>query len=72
MIDPIVVVAESCDSLYRGDSVAEASQRGVKLTARSRSKWLVGLWIFSTVLATAGWWVGLSWAATLLAQYAVS
>jgi hypothetical protein len=35
-------------------------------------KWLVGIWVLSTVLGTTVWWAGLAWAATWLTQRAVS
>ena len=33
-------------------------------------KWLVGVWILSTVLGTTAWWASLAWAAIRLAQVA--
>jgi hypothetical protein len=42
------------------------------VTPRWRQKWLVSLWIVSTVVGTTAWWATLASAATLLAQYAMS
>jgi hypothetical protein len=43
-----------------------------EMLSRSPHRWLIGLWIFSMVIGTTGWWVGLAWAATLFAQRAIS
>lgn len=35
--------------------------------ASSAGKWLIGLWVISTVMGTTIWWIGLAWAAVQLA-----
>lgn len=39
-------------------------------TASFRGKWLVGLWMLSTVLGTTVWWAGLAWVAVRVTQAA--
>jgi len=34
----------------------------------SGRKWLIGLWIVSTVIGTTAWWAGIAWAAIRLAE----
>jgi hypothetical protein len=38
----------------------------------TRGACLKGLWIFSLVIVTTGWWAALAWAAISLARYAIS
>ena len=39
-----------------------------KISSEAARKWLVGLWIVSTVLGTTVWWAGLAWAAIRLVE----
>ena len=39
-----------------------------KTSPRFPHKWLVGVWVLSTVLGTTVWWAGLAWAVIRLAQ----
>lgn len=39
---------------------------------RYRPKWLIGAWVLVVGVATAGWLIGLAWAAVWLVQRAIS
>jgi hypothetical protein len=36
----------------------------------AKRKWVLGLWVISAVVVTAGWWAGLGFGAIWLAQRA--
>jgi hypothetical protein len=44
----------------------------MQVLLRSKHGWLVVLWVLCTVVAIAGWWMGLAWATVWLVGYAIS
>ena len=43
-----------------------------EISKRPKRGWLAVLWIFSTVVAMAGWWSGLAWGVAWLVERAFS
>jgi len=56
-----------------GDVASEQALRSVDNKGRpAKRKWLVGVWVVSTALATTGWWAGLAFTAIWLMERALS
>jgi hypothetical protein len=55
-------LSEQISSANLTDGISQRPKRG----------WLAVLWIFSTVVAMAGWWSGLAWGVAWLVERAFS
>jgi hypothetical protein len=61
------------DRLLFEQSKPSSSELVEEIPERSKRRWLLAaLWIFSSVIGTTVWWVGLGWLAIWLFQFAVA